>query len=1053
MMPLSPLCRSPAMKARHCARPVSASQINLSWTDNSSGELGFRIDTSTDGSNYRTAAIAAPNATSYSLTALASGTLHYVRVSAFGAYGASSYASASATTSGDAIAAPQNLDYWHQTDFLLGMTWEASPDAEFQVQARPLAYPHPAGGSDWMPMSGITMYDEWEEYWSWYGNMMHPSDHEYRVRAVDNGAYSDWVYLSVDGAPSYDLPGRPCGLAASSVTSSSFTVAWTPVEDAMYQVALVEPLSMRHPYNITWSTGTVQYVYSEPWQATFSGLQAGRTYQVVVMSISTWHGSFYANESAMLEVRTAPSPAGAPAAPSDLQVRPKDDLSGIELRWLDNSNDETGFTIARSGGGTVYFYPSANQISYTDTTAQPGVSYTYWVLARNAYGNSSWSNSAGASIVLPTVSITADIADASETPGDPGQFVITRAGGSLAVRHALTVEYDVDLSGWPATPGTDYEDLPGAVTIPAGQTQAYTQVRPVEDQMIEWTEDATLVVQQGEHYVPHGTAYSGAVEIVDNDPVNVIIQGLPEETEDPPNELNPGALLPINDDDDNENSIPDDEETQASMDDDELEPVELYFQSENRSGTTVTLSLDDAEYFRVWKADGTQLLGVFGGSGDPVSSVELDPETDGPVMTVYLEALAEASASLILAAADAGSTRPSSSTDAAATQAVADFIDLVIEDQNLKDADEVRIGGSVLINADNDNGSVMTSRIPAKRDFEVVPGDPLAQRENEDDMTRIRLRGPTPLPNDQRQVRLTWQETGRDRIKVWTTQTKSQAALSSGVTWALGQKPPEVFVEGLLEGDDLRKIGMKLELLDAQSAVLRDDEARLTVAPVLQKLEVNIGQGTAPGLFQPDPQQWDLISWAGGAPGVRAGNFLAEAYRLAIPGILRFVQNLHFINNRPGGKGITYSNGQAAKSYDFNAPHAGQTLLDALNDLPFYDYEERFSSTATTRRVEATDSPWMRVTGVRPGAGATGTIDVTAQFDLYAVWVFQDDSIWVLGKTEWNVRFNGNLTVNPVAFAPLANNANNPSTPFQHSNTNPTAMSGPTANAVNYAWT
>ena len=194
MTPLSPLCRSPAMKARHCAMPVSASQINLTWTDNSSGELGFRIDTSTDGSNYRTAAIAGPNATSYSLTALASGTLHYVRVSAFGAYGASGHASASATTSGDAIAAPQNLDYWHQSDFLLGMTWEGSPDAEFQVQARPLAYPHPAGGSDWMPMSGITMYDEWEERWTWYGNMMHPSDHEYRVRAVDGGAYSDWVY-------------------------------------------------------------------------------------------------------------------------------------------------------------------------------------------------------------------------------------------------------------------------------------------------------------------------------------------------------------------------------------------------------------------------------------------------------------------------------------------------------------------------------------------------------------------------------------------------------------------------------------------------------------------------------------------------------------------------------------------------------------------------------------------------------------------------------------------------------------------------------------------
>jgi fibronectin type 3 domain-containing protein len=479
------------------ATAVSASQINLTWTDNSSGELGFRIDTSTDGSNYRTAAIAAPNATSYSLTALASGTLHYVRVSAFGAYGASSYASASATTSGDAIAAPQNLDYWHQTDFLLGMTWEASPDAEFQVQARPLAYPHPAGGSDWMPMSGITMYDEWEEYWSWYGNMMHPSDHEYRLRAVDGGAYSDWVYLSVDGAPSYDLPGRPCGLAASSVTSSSFTVTWEPVEDAMYQVALVEPGSMRHPYNLTWSTGTVQYVYSEPWQATFSNLQAGRTYQVVVMSISTWHGSFYSNESAMLQVRTAPSPAGAPAAPSDLQVRPKDDLSGIELRWLDNSNDETGFTIARSGGGTAYFYPSANQISYLDTTAQPGVSYTYWVLARNAYGNSSWSNSAGASIVLPTVRIEADIAGASETAGDPGQFVITREGGSLAIRYPLQIQFNT--SGT-AEEGSDYATLTKTRAVLPGQSGVFVQVNPLLDTIAEFPETVIATLTQRPDY-------------------------------------------------------------------------------------------------------------------------------------------------------------------------------------------------------------------------------------------------------------------------------------------------------------------------------------------------------------------------------------------------------------------------------------------------------------------------------------------------------------------------------------------------------------------------
>ena len=178
-------------------------------------------------------------------------------------------------------------------------------------------------------------------------------------------------------------------------------------------------------------------------------------------------------------------------APSDLQARPKDDLSGIELRWLDNSNDETGFTIARTGGGTAYFYPSANQISYLDTTAQPGVSYTYWVLARNAYGNSSWSNSANTTIVLPTVSIEADISPVAETTGDYGQLMITRDLGSQALRHALEVSYSPEGT---AVPGTDYQALSGVLLIPAGHYSATIPIKPKTDANLETDESVEAVL-------------------------------------------------------------------------------------------------------------------------------------------------------------------------------------------------------------------------------------------------------------------------------------------------------------------------------------------------------------------------------------------------------------------------------------------------------------------------------------------------------------------------------------------------------------------------------
>jgi hypothetical protein len=80
------------------ATAVSASQIDLTWTDNSDNESGFVIDYSTDGGNWTRAGTAAEDATSYSITGLDDDTLYYVRVGAYNATGISGYTTDSATT-------------------------------------------------------------------------------------------------------------------------------------------------------------------------------------------------------------------------------------------------------------------------------------------------------------------------------------------------------------------------------------------------------------------------------------------------------------------------------------------------------------------------------------------------------------------------------------------------------------------------------------------------------------------------------------------------------------------------------------------------------------------------------------------------------------------------------------------------------------------------------------------------------------------------------------------------------------------------------------------
>jgi alpha-tubulin suppressor-like RCC1 family protein len=62
------------------ATVVSASQINLSWLDNSGSENGFKIERSTDGTNFTQIAQVLPNTTSYRNTGLWPGTTYYYRV-------------------------------------------------------------------------------------------------------------------------------------------------------------------------------------------------------------------------------------------------------------------------------------------------------------------------------------------------------------------------------------------------------------------------------------------------------------------------------------------------------------------------------------------------------------------------------------------------------------------------------------------------------------------------------------------------------------------------------------------------------------------------------------------------------------------------------------------------------------------------------------------------------------------------------------------------------------------------------------------------------------
>jgi glucose/arabinose dehydrogenase len=91
----------PAAPSGLSATAASSTGINLSWTDNSSDETGFRIERSPDGVAFSEVATVGAGVTSYANTGLAPQTTYSYRVRAYNGNGSSGYSNvAGATTPG-----------------------------------------------------------------------------------------------------------------------------------------------------------------------------------------------------------------------------------------------------------------------------------------------------------------------------------------------------------------------------------------------------------------------------------------------------------------------------------------------------------------------------------------------------------------------------------------------------------------------------------------------------------------------------------------------------------------------------------------------------------------------------------------------------------------------------------------------------------------------------------------------------------------------------------------------------------------------------------------
>ncbi len=388
----------PAAPSNLITTAVSSSRIDVSWTDNSTNEIGFKVERTADGVNWLQVAILLANQTSFANTNLIANTTYSYRVRAYDGPNNSAYSNTASATTGAGPSAPSNLAATAVSSSRINLTWtdNANSEAGFKIER----------STDGVSFTQIALMPA---NYTTYSNTNLPAgtSYTYRVRAYEGPNHSG--YTNTASATTQPGPGAPSNLAATAVSSSRIDLTWTDnatneagfkVERATDGVTFVQVATLTANL-VAWSDNV---------------LSPGVTYTYRMRAYEGPNHSAYSNTASA-------TTAGAPPAPGNLAANAVTS-SRIDIQWTDNSSSETGFKIERSTDGVNFTQIAtalANRVTYSSTGLIANTAYTFRVRAYEGANNSAYSNAATATTLPPPNAPSS----ATATPSGKGRIIVT----------------------------------------------------------------------------------------------------------------------------------------------------------------------------------------------------------------------------------------------------------------------------------------------------------------------------------------------------------------------------------------------------------------------------------------------------------------------------------------------------------------------------------------------------------------------------------------------------------------------------------------------------
>lgn len=323
----------PAAPTGLVATVASATQVNLTWQDNSTDETSFRIERKTGGGAFAEVSSTNANITSASSSGLAAGNTYTFRVRARNAAGNSAYSNeVTVTTTANLPAAPSDLQAFAQSQTQIRLTWQdnSTNESGFQIERS-----SPAGG--FVPVTttaaGATTFT--------VSSLASDFPYTFRVRAVNasgTSAYSNLASASTRGS------AGACSASATDLClgGSRFrvTVRWrTGSGDSGTGKAVVLPGGQTGMFwffdsaNIELIVKVLDGTSLNHFYWTFYGGLSDVSYWITVTDTQTGQSKTYANPQGNFcgAADTASLPeSGASTAPFLLAEEPAADLSAID---------------------------------------------------------------------------------------------------------------------------------------------------------------------------------------------------------------------------------------------------------------------------------------------------------------------------------------------------------------------------------------------------------------------------------------------------------------------------------------------------------------------------------------------------------------------------------------------------------------------------------------------------------------------------------------------------------------------------------------------------